>query len=252
MMLDAYDPAAHDVSRLRFWLTAGAPIPAVLVKEAAARFSGCRVVPAYGSSEVMMATVCTPEDPMERVVSSDGRPVPGVELRIVAGGADAPASVEGEIRYRGPGRLVEYWGRSGPYRRGPRRARLVADRGHRAPGRDRLPACHRPDQGHHHPRRLQHQRARGGRRPARRACRQDRRGHRPDEVVGERVCAVLELAPGQDAPTLAGLRDYLTRDRGLAVWKVPERLEITDTWPVTATGKVRKHVLRDALRAGDG
>ena len=35
----------------------------------------------------------------------------------------------------------------------------------------------------------------------------------------------------------------------LAVWKVPERLEITDTWPVTATGKVQKHVLRDALRA---
>jgi len=74
----------------------------------------------------------------------------------------------------------------------------------------------------------------------------------PDEVVGERVCAVLELVPGQDAPTLAGLRDYLTRDRGLAVWKVPERLEITDTWPVTATGKVQKHVLRDALRAGGG
>jgi acyl-CoA synthetase (AMP-forming)/AMP-acid ligase II len=45
MMLDAYDPAAHDVSRLRFWLTAGAPVPAVLVEEAAARFSGCRVVP---------------------------------------------------------------------------------------------------------------------------------------------------------------------------------------------------------------
>ena len=28
MALDAYDPAVHDVSRLRFWLTAGAPIPA--------------------------------------------------------------------------------------------------------------------------------------------------------------------------------------------------------------------------------
>ena len=102
MMLDAYDPAAHDVSRLRFWLTAGAPIPAVLVEEAAARFSGCRIVPAYGSSEVMMATVCTPDDPIERVASSDGRPVPGVELRIVADGADAPAGMEGEIRYRGP------------------------------------------------------------------------------------------------------------------------------------------------------
>ena len=101
MLLDAYDPAVHDVSRLRFWLTAGAAIPAALVEEAAIRFRGCRVVPAYGSSEVMMATVCTPDDPIERVASSDGRPVPGVELRIVADGVVAPAGTAGEIRYRG-------------------------------------------------------------------------------------------------------------------------------------------------------
>ena len=66
MMLDAYDPSVHDVSRLRFWLSAGAAIPAALVEEAAEKFSGCRVVSAYGSSETMMATVCRPEDPVER------------------------------------------------------------------------------------------------------------------------------------------------------------------------------------------
>jgi acyl-CoA synthetase len=110
-----------------------------------------------------------------------------------------------------------------------------------------------PDQGHHHPRRLQHQRARSGKTLlALPAVKTAAVIGLPDEVVGERVCAVLELVPGQDAPTLAGLCDYLTRDRGLAVWKVPERLEITDTWPVTATGKVQKHLLRDALRAGGG
>ena len=253
MMLDAYDPAAHDVSRLRFWLTAGAPIPAVLVEEAAARFSGCRVVPAYGSSEVMMATVCTPDDPIERVASSDGRPVPGVELRIVADGADAPAGVEGEIRYRGPGRLVEYWGRpdltaealdeQGWWRTGDT-GRLDETGYLRVTGR------------------IKDIIIRGGFNISAREVEEALLGlpavktaaviGLPDEVVGERVCAVLELAPGHDAPTLAGLRDYLTRDRGLAVWKVPERLEITDTWPVTATGKVQKHLLRDALRAGGG
>src|SRR3984957_20640159 len=65
MMLDAYDPPAPDVSRLRFWLTAGAPIPAVLVEEAAARFSGCRIVPAYGSSEVVIAPGRTPREPTQ-------------------------------------------------------------------------------------------------------------------------------------------------------------------------------------------
>ena len=93
MLLDAYDPTAHDVTRLRFWLTAGAPIPAALVDEATNTFGGCRVVSAYGSSEVMMATVCRPEDPVERVASSDGRPVPGVEIRIVGEDGRRPRSV---------------------------------------------------------------------------------------------------------------------------------------------------------------
>src|SRR6516165_8464802 len=112
MMLDAYDPSVHDLSRLRFWLSAGAAIPAALVEEAAEKFSGCRVVSAYGSSETMMATICRPEDPVERVASSDGRPVPGVEIRII-GDDDKPVGPgeDGEIRYRGPGRMLEYWRR---------------------------------------------------------------------------------------------------------------------------------------------
>src|SRR6202050_3878476 len=253
MMLDAYDPAAHDVSRLRFWLTAGAPIPAVLVEEAAARFSGCRGVPAYGSSEVMMATVCTPDDPIERVASSDGRPVPGGALPIRADGAAAPAGVEGEIRYRGPGRLVEYWGRpdltaealdeQGWWRTGDT-GRLDETGYPRGTGRIKDLIT----------RGVLNISAREGEEPrlGLPAVRAAAIIGLPDDVVGERVCAVLELAPGHDAPTLAGLRDYLTRARGLAVWKVPERVEITDTWPVTATGKVQKHLLRDALRAGGG
>ena len=64
-----------------------------------------------GSSEVMMATVCRPDDPIERVASSDGSPVLGVDLRIVNDGKPAPAGGEGEIEYRGPGRLLEYWQR---------------------------------------------------------------------------------------------------------------------------------------------
>jgi hypothetical protein len=50
MMLDAYDPRAHDVSRLRFWLTAGAPIPATLLEGrpagSAAAASSARTAPA--------------------------------------------------------------------------------------------------------------------------------------------------------------------------------------------------------------
>jgi non-ribosomal peptide synthetase component E (peptide arylation enzyme) len=62
-----------------------------------------------------------------------------------------------------------------------------------------------------------------------------------------RPCAVIEVAPGREAPSLAELRDYLTTEHRLAIWKVPERLEVTEKWPVTATVKVQKYVLRDAL-----
>ncbi len=70
----------------------------------------------------------------------------------------------------------------------------------------------------------------------------------PDPTVGERACAVIELASGHDAPTLAQIREYLTGQQGLAVWKVPERPEVVDTWPLTATGKVQKYLLQDAYR----
>jgi cyclohexanecarboxylate-CoA ligase/acyl-CoA synthetase len=251
MMLDAYDPAVHDVSRLRFWLTAGAAIPTVLVTEAADRFSGCRVVPAYGSSEVMMATVCRPEDPVERVASSDGRPVPGVELRIVADGQAVPAGTDGEICYRGPGRLLEYWGRP------DLTAGALDDQGWWHTGDlGRLDeAGYLRVTG-----RIKDIIIRGGFNVSAREVEEALLALPavavaavigvPDPALGERVCAVLELAADQAAPTLEGLRDYLTRERGLAVWKVPERLEIVDKWPVTATGKVQKFLLRDSFGGG--
>ena len=250
MMLDAYDPATHDVSQLRFWLTAGAAIPAALVEEAAARFSGCRVVPAYGSSEVMMATVCRPEDPVERVASSDGRAVPGVDLRIIAADEQpAPAGTEGEIRYRGPGRLLEYWGRP------DLTAGALDDQGWwRTGDMGRLDeAGYLRVTG-----RIKDIIIRGGFNISAREVEEALLAlpaiatvavvGLPDQTVGERACAVIELTPGHDAPTLAQIRDYLTAKQGLAMWKVPERLEIVDKWPVTATGKIQKYLLRDAYR----
>jgi acyl-CoA synthetase (AMP-forming)/AMP-acid ligase II len=245
MMLDAYDPAVHDVSRLRFWLTAGAPIAASLVEEAANRFAGCRVVSAYGSSEVMMATVCRPEDPVERVASSDGGPVPGVEIRIV--GDDertAPTGADGEIRYRGPGRLLEYWNRpdltaaatddEGWWRTGD--LGRLDDTGYlRVTGR------------------IKDIIIRGGFNISAREVEEALLAHPavknvaviglPDATIGERACAVIEPS-GADVPTVDELREYLTGTCNLAVWKSPERIEIVTEWPVTATGKVQKFVLR--------
>ena len=52
-----------------------------------------------------------------------------------------------------------------------------------------------------------------------------------------------------DSPNLAEIREYLTRECKIAIWKVPERIEVVDSLPVTATGKIQKFVLRNQLTA---
>jgi non-ribosomal peptide synthetase component E (peptide arylation enzyme) len=69
-----------------------------------------------------------------------------------------------------------------------------------------------------------------------------------DPVVGERACAVIQTR-GQVTITLAEMKDYLTGERKIAVWKVPERVEFLDELPVTATGKIQKFVLREKFRS---
>jgi len=246
MMLDAFDPEEHDVSRLRFWLSAGAPIPASLVEEAAKRFAGVRVVSAYGSSEVMMATVCRPEDPVERVASSDGAPVPGVQIRIVDQDEnEAPVGTDGEIRYRGPGRLLEYWNR-------PELTAAAVD----AEGWWRTGDLGRLDE-HGYLRvtgRLKDIIIRGGFNISAREVEEALLEHPAisnvalvglaDSTVGERACAVI-VPQGDARVTLEELYDFLTKHKKIAVWKVPERIEFVDELPLTATGKIQKFALRD-------
>jgi 2,3-dihydroxybenzoate-AMP ligase len=63
----------------------------------------------------------------------------------------------------------------------------------------------------------------------------------PDPVLGERMCAFVVTKPGQTL-TLSELTAFLT-DKGLARFKLPERLELTDDLPLSKFGKVAKNVL---------
>ena len=70
----------------------------------------------------------------------------------------------------------------------------------------------------------------------------------PDEQLGEKVCCYLVPKAGEAPVTLEEIRDYLLGE-GLAIQKVPERLEVVDTLPTTATGKIQKHLLRADIAA---
>src|SRR4029079_14534574 len=68
----------------------------------------------------------------------------------------------------------------------------------------------------------------------------------PDPVAGEIACAMLRVEPGVAAPALADVCAHLLA-RGLSKQKLPERLEVVDDSPRTASGKIVKRTLRDRL-----
>ena len=63
----------------------------------------------------------------------------------------------------------------------------------------------------------------------------------PDPVLGERMCAFVIAKPGRTL-TLAELSAFLT-EKGLARFKLPERLELTEDLPLSKFGKVAKNLL---------
>jgi len=68
----------------------------------------------------------------------------------------------------------------------------------------------------------------------------------PDERTGERACAVIVPAPGQEPPDLAAIRAFLDA-KGVARFKIPEQVEIWDSLPKNDAGKVVKHRMRSTL-----
>jgi acyl-CoA synthetase (AMP-forming)/AMP-acid ligase II len=63
----------------------------------------------------------------------------------------------------------------------------------------------------------------------------------PDDVTGERVCAVI-VGADEGAPTLQELVVHC-QDHGLARYKCPERLQVVDVLPRTSMGKIFKRGL---------
>jgi acyl-CoA synthetase (AMP-forming)/AMP-acid ligase II len=69
----------------------------------------------------------------------------------------------------------------------------------------------------------------------------------PDPAWGEVVCAVVVVAPGRTAPTVAELRELC--DGRLAAFKHPREVRLVDALPRTpSTGQVQRRLLVDRFR----
>jgi HIP---CoA ligase len=89
---------------VRLAMTGAAVVPAELVRRMRSELGIPHAVTAYGLTEVCgTATVCDAEDDAETVAERCGRPIPGVELRIVDpdDGRELPPGEPGEVLIRG-------------------------------------------------------------------------------------------------------------------------------------------------------
>jgi len=244
-LLSAYDADRHDLSRLRLWTCAGAPIPTAVVEQASATLPNVRVLSLYGRSENLVTTTCSVKDDVARALISDGSAVPGSKVKIVdADGNEVPRGTEGDIAYRGPAHMIEYL--ANPEETGALFTNdgfsmsgdlgVMTDDGYvRVTGRTKDIVI------------------RGGMNISVREIEEMLAHHpglqafsvvgMPDERLGERVCCFLVTAPGHNTPTVEDLREFLLA-RGMPIQKTPERVVAVDALPMTATGKVLKHELR--------
>jgi acyl-CoA synthetase (AMP-forming)/AMP-acid ligase II len=253
-LLDAYDPDQHDPGSMRLWVAAGSPIPAAFVRRAREKLPNLTVLSLYGRTENATTTTCTVDDDPARSVTSDGKALPGNSVKIVdAAGNEVPRGQEGDIAHKGPTHMLEYIGNPAEtaklftaegYSRSGDLGVMDADGYVRVTGR------------------LKDIVIRGGLNISVRQIEDLLTGHpainavaavgMPDERLGEKVCCYVVLNPGCEL-TLREVSDYLLA-RDVAVQKVPERLEIVPELPMTATGKVQKHILRAdiAAKVGEG
>lgn len=245
LMVAAESNPDADLSSLRVWVCAGAPIPAAVVENAKAHLPGTAILSLYGRSENLATTTCTVEDDPGRAITSDGSQLPGAEVKIVGrDGLEVPRGTEGDIAFRGPSHMIEYLNRPADT------AELFTPEGFsqsgdlgvmdedgfvRVTGRTKDIII------------------RGGMNISVREVEDKLAAHpdllslavvaMPDERLGEKVCCYLVPKDGHAAPTVEEIRQYLL-DRGVAIQKAPERLVVVDALPMTATGKIQKHILR--------
>ncbi|MDE1948080.1 MAG: cyclohexanecarboxylate-CoA ligase [Burkholderiales bacterium] len=230
------------VPSLRTFLCAGAPIPGALVEQAR-KALGSKIVSAWGMTENGAVTLIKPEDDDELAFTTDGCPLPGVEVKVVAAdGTALPPNQAGRL-------LVRACSNFGGYLRRPQWNNTDAqgwfdtgdlaridERGYiRITGRSKdviirggenIPVVEIEALLYRHP-----------------AVAQAAIVAYPDERLGERACAVVVPKPGQSLD-FAGMVAFLEAQK-VALQYIPERLFLLDAMPATPSGKVQKFKLRE-------
>ena len=251
-ILNHPDRKIRDISSWKTILTGAANIPAALVRAVHDELD-CKVCIIFGQTESNgPITLSAPDDLIEDQTDSVGRPLPHVEVRIVDPEMleTVPVDTIGEIWVRG------YQTMSGYFNLADRSAETIRPDGWLRTG----------DLGTMDARgymkvsgRLKEMIIRGGMHLYPKEIEDVLFDHPaidqvamlgvPDEKWGEIVAAVLSVALDSERPTVGELESYC-RER-MASQKVPSLWYFVKEYPLTPSGKIQKHVLKDMIEIGD-
>lgn len=249
---DLVDAATDVKSRLpsmRLFSCGGAAVSPELIYRSAEAMERCRAMRVYGSTEAPLVTKGSPgRADLGLAAETDGK-ISKFDVKVVdLSGKSVPAGESGEVLVRGPPLMIGYtnprdteeaFDAEGYFATGDigivtvdgaliitgRRKDLIIR------GGENISPKEIEDAIALHP-----------------AVREVAVVAMPHPRLGEAVCAYIIVNQGSEAPALMDLVELLEQ-QGLARQKFPERLEYLDSFPRTASGKIRKDLLRDALKA---
>jgi non-ribosomal peptide synthetase component E (peptide arylation enzyme) len=233
-----------DFAGFKVFTNAGAPLSyetAVKIES----LMGCRIHTLYGATDAGTPTMTDVQDPDEKRLTTVGRVQRGTDCQLWdPQGKPVPVGESGEVVWRGADKSYGYLGDDAATK-----AAFTPDGYYKSGDLGQF-----DEQGYLRiVGRIKDMILRGGRNVSPRTCEDPLMKHpsvlevavaaMPDPILGERACAFVMLRQGAQL-TFDEMIRFLTEQR-LAVWQMPERLEIVEDMPRSTGGKIAKAKLTE-------
>ena len=241
------DFADYDLSTLRTGIMAGSTCPVEVMKRVVAEMNMAEVAISYGMTETSpVSTMTRTDDDLARRTETVGRSMPHIESKVVdpVTGVPLPRGETGELCTRGYSVMLGYWEE-------PDKTAEAIDRARWMHTGD---LATMDDDGYVSiVGRIKDLVIRGGENIYPREVEEFLYTHPaiadvqvigvPDERYGEELMAWVVLAPDAETLTAEDVRTFATGR--LAHYKIPRYVHVTEAFPMTVTGKVRKVEMRE-------
>jgi fatty-acyl-CoA synthase len=244
--LEHPDFEQYHTSSLRTGIMAGSPCPMEVMKKVVDVMGASEITIAYGQTESSpVITQTRTDDPLELRVSSVGRKLPDVEVKIVDvdTGQEVGPDEQGDLCTRG------YHVMRGYYKMDERTREVIDDEGWLHTG----DLAVMDEDGYVRiTGRAKDMIIRGGENIYPREIEEFLYTHPeisdvqvygvPDQKYGEKVAAAVKLREGSGL-TAEDIQNYCREN--IAYYKVPEYVDFVEDYPMTASGKIQKYKLRE-------